>query len=142
MGSCSWNSLGSSYTFKVAETRIALQLQWLVSSHLHVAFKGNLWLFHKPLTNNRIFLVSFLRIIYYNALGFYSDWIYDDQVSQLSEHVGYKIDKDLNKQMEMLLVTLFPSHIGTCSVDIYTVAMMTKMETVHGFNYMIFLHRD
>lgn len=54
--------------------------------------------------------------------------------------VGYKVDKDFNKQMENVTINSFPSHTGACSVDIYTAAMMTKMETLHGLNYMMFLH--
>lgn len=55
---------------------------------------------------------------------------------------GYKVDKALSKQMENVTPHSFPSHMGVCSVDMETVAMMTRMEAMHGLNYMIFLHQD
>lgn len=55
---------------------------------------------------------------------------------------GYKVDKALSKQMENVTAHSFPSHMGVCPVDMETVAMMTRMEAMHGLNYMIFLQRD
>lgn len=51
---------------------------------------------------------------------------------------GYKVDKALSKQEENVTAHSFPSHIGACSMDIDTVAMKTKMEAMHGLNFIMF----
>lgn len=53
----------------------------------------------------------------------------------------YEVDKALNKQIENVTTHSFPSP-GACSKDVYTVAMMTKMEAMHGINCMIFLQQN
>ena len=53
---------------------------------------------------------------------------------------GCKLDTALSKQKENVIAHSFPSHIGVCSMDIDSMAMKTKMEAMHGLNFIKFLY--
>ena len=55
---------------------------------------------------------------------------------------GCKLDTALSTQKEDVTAHSFPSHIGACSMDIDSVAMKTKMEAIHGLNFIKFLYSD